>query len=588
MDYSARVKEIRLRTKNEATLKFVDFLDTLVEWISIIYQAKRLSSEQKKKVDTYLPIKTLEYLSTLSNTEISQEEYNKLKRILLEESTLLVKVIMEVGNLRIHDFDILQFNLYQIFGKEELASMMEWARLKLEKEIEKRRENEERLKRESKKKEEEYHAYIQSLSQDELNHLAYSTVFDFTPSARTPQEHVVAIEKANQTMSRQRIKFSKFESRLQEATEEAHKNSQNIVFRKIGEVRTKANDSAQKFRKKAAFLVSPEGPRKGAEKAQERIRKAEKSTMRRVEESRKNFIEAEKMFTRAQKRIIGKRRELEHAEYERRSFIREQGMVQVRRGRGMISKAQRHLASEEEGTKTMFAGAREYLEKSKDHLEKEKVYTEKLFERGREYLAVSKEHLQLEQEDFSHRKGEEERRLDKERDRVRALEEKLAQTHQSLSLRISEEKERIAGERQKVSSASLKLKDVGISAQKNIHVVKANLAEQRKGVTGRARKSVNTAGQASVIGGYQEKILKGFLSKKEKLVSNLTLKKEQLAYDVRFKQYSLQQNAKNQAETMTAKFETFQDTQQKFLSRHRASRKAKMIRSLLKAIRSMQ
>ena len=51
MDFKQKIKGYKSKFRNENTLKFVDFLETLIEWTDTLYQTKRLGFFQKKKVD---------------------------------------------------------------------------------------------------------------------------------------------------------------------------------------------------------------------------------------------------------------------------------------------------------------------------------------------------------------------------------------------------------------------------------------------------------------------------------------------------------------------------------------------------------
>lgn len=613
MDYKKRIEALKYRITNPRLQNFVVFLETVFEWIEVLKETKRIGGIDLKRIELALPTEILKALEQVSPTESTPEQYSTLKKLLLNETKKFLSMIIKLRDLRLHDFDLLQFNLYQIFGKEELASMIEWARLELEKEIKRRQGEATREKEEEKKEQEEYLAHLRSLPQEELNRLMYEYTFDFTPSAQTKEEQDAAIEKAYQTMRGQKVKFRHFELRLTEAAEEARKKSQSMVFKRIGEVRTEVGETAEKFRKKASFIVSPEGPKKEIKKARQRIREGRKETLQQLEESKK-------MFTKAQDRVSQKRHELEAAEVEQRKSIKEQGMVQVEHGKHLIGKARQHLKEEEKGTKLLFESARSYLSRGKKHLEREKEKTELLFEKGKGHLAFAREHLEKEKTDFTKRITKEEQRIEEERQKVASLKEKLAGTRRSLATRVAGgkqriagerqkvlslkeklagtqrslatrvagEKQRIAGERQKVTAVGAKLAGTGKSAEQRIGVVKERLDEQRKGVVGRVQQGMSKPGTASAKVPQKETIQKGFLAKKEKLITDLQQKKEQLAYDVRFKQHSLREKAIKQKEMMTGKFEGFQERQKTVIARHRATSKAKMIRTLLKAIRTMQ
>jgi hypothetical protein len=584
VDFKEKIKEYKSRFHSKKTIKFIDFLDTLVDWTDTLYQTKRLSFLQKNKVDSAMPIHVYNVLDILDENKVTPQAYTQMKEVLLKETQVLIELIIKIGELKVTDFDWVQFNLYQIFGKEELASMMEWARLTLGKEIDGRKILAEAKKEEKIKSEHEYMAYINSLSQTELNHLAYTSQFDFTPSAQTQQERDVALKQAYKTIVNQKKKFRNFEVRLQDATTQARRESQSMVFRKIGQVRLSSGNSAEEFRKKAKFIVSSEGPKKEVAKAKLRISKGREKTEQEIKESAKMFTSAEKMFAGAQERITEKKQDLAKAEEQRRIAIKKQGEVQVHRGEKMIDLAKEHMGEEREDTEEMFTTARKVLSIGKTHLEEEREDTERSFAFARKYLAEGKERMQEEQAGLKERVKKDEARIEKERQRIIALEEKLGGTRSSLKKRMLAEKERLAGERKKISQAGTRFGGAGVSAMDKIAIVKQNLTGQRKRVLGQAKAGVKGQGAFMGKGSIRQK----FMLRREKLEKDLLRKRELLAYDVRFKQHSLQQSAKEQKETMETKFEDFQTEQQQLLARHRATRKAKMVRTLLRAIREMK
>jgi hypothetical protein len=90
MDYLDILKKARERITYTKTLLFVDFLQTLVEWVEILYQNKRLHLGQKDLIDRAMPRVTLESLQQITPTAIPQETHDNLKRVLLQETTELI------------------------------------------------------------------------------------------------------------------------------------------------------------------------------------------------------------------------------------------------------------------------------------------------------------------------------------------------------------------------------------------------------------------------------------------------------------------------------------------------------------------
>jgi len=208
----------------------------------------------------------------------AEKKDTTLKEILLKECSDLINHTINIGSLKMADFDLLQFNLSQIFGKESVTTMMEWARVHLGEAIHEQKK--------SKKKgiiiaEEADAAYLKSLQampQEKLNRLAVSTMFDFSPSARTHEERVQAIIKNRENSLIQKGKFGNFERKLLDASEEAREDAQSTAYRQIGKVksdmsivRINAGASTEKFRKRGLQIMSPEGPKKSVRRAEKRI-----------------------------------------------------------------------------------------------------------------------------------------------------------------------------------------------------------------------------------------------------------------------------------------------------------------------------
>jgi hypothetical protein len=461
--------------------------------------------------------------------------------------------------------------------------MIEWARLELEKTIKKKKASAQKTEHQKQQARKDHLAKINSMSQTELNHLAYTSVFNFTPSARTSKERIIALKNANQVIANQKLKFRNFELRLSDATTLARRESQSMIFRRIGQVRTDSEKSSKKFRSRAKFIVSSEGPKKSVAAAKQRITFGKQKTIQDIKETEQMFTDAEQMFSDAQEEITSKKEVLQIAEEHRRVKIQEQGEVQLNLGKWIIDKAKEHMKKEELETQQMFSKARSSLKKGKIHLEIERIDTEKSFSDARRYLSKGKQRMQQEQADLKLRVQKDEQRIETERQRISALDKKLAIAREKLEQKMHQEKVRLSDEAKKVSSVSDQFSGAGNSAMGKISIVKKNLASQRARVLGQAKKGV----KSPKVSFDRSSIKKNFVKKKEKLTEELIHKRELLAYDVRFKQHSLQSAASVQKETMTVKFENFQDEQKKLLARHRATRKSKMVRTLLRAIRTM-
>lgn len=403
MDYKKKIEEYRLRIKNKEILKFVEFLDTLLEWIDLMYKFKRLSKRLEKEILQYMPTQTFEALDFISPTELSPAVYDELKKILLREISELIHAIVLIGNLRMYDFDLLQFNLSQIFKKEEIASMIETARLHLSDVILAREEEKLKEREEKRKAEEEYLKKIRAMPQKELNKLAIRSMFDFTPGARTPEERLDAIQNNKKNVLTQKARFRKFEEKLIDATTEARTDAQSKVYRQIGGVKRGMAEVMNRFREKAKKLASEEGPKKQIRKARDKVLGQKNKLQREIKEKGKDWEENFGVKVKeAQGRILDKEKELieeikikgkdweenfgrkiKHAQKEmlkeKKKLLKEQKerMVYIdKKGKAVFKKARKNVeekaadfADDVQAAKEKFSGkAEEVLEKGRTEI----------------------------------------------------------------------------------------------------------------------------------------------------------------------------------------------------------------------------
>jgi len=362
MDYVEKLVEYRLRIKNEDTLKFVDFLETLFDWLDQLYKTKRLEKEKESEVVHFLPREIFEELDKISLVKRGDQEFENLKGIMLRESSEFINALIKIGHLRITDFDVFQFNLAQIFGKETIASMIETARTHLTEEIAERIRSEKEEKAAKEKAEIDYMRKIQTMPQPELNKLAINNLFDFTPSARTHKERLDAITNNRQSVVNQKQKFRNFERKLSEATEEAQKEALETINVKIGDVRRDVIGVSENFKEKAARFVSDEGPRKQIRAASDMILEQKEKLGKELEGKGKGWkAHLEKDTEKSRANIEEKTMKLLSDIKKENRFIDIRGRKELALAKRKIFKATTDFSEDIRGVEELFSGRAEQI-----------------------------------------------------------------------------------------------------------------------------------------------------------------------------------------------------------------------------------
>lgn len=407
MEEKDKLKKYRLETKDKGVLRLVEALEIVFEWIDILYEKKILRSEQREEISLHLPKEIFAQMDMFYLKKISMEDYEELKRTLLREISELINFIILIGNLKKEDFDIMQFNMSQVFKKEEITTMMEWARKHISDIIEERKESwlEEISKREELR--EEFLKKISVMPQREINKLIMESMFEFSPGARTPKERIETMINNQKKIELQRTKFRKFEGKLLFATEDARKEAQMNIHTQIGNVRRNIDEVAGIFREKAREFASDEGPKKQLRKARKVILKQKGKLTEEIKNKGKDW---EKNFgaktQEAQTRILGRRKELHKeikakgkdwekdfgaeiekargrineqtfkllaAERKKKRSMKSRALLELGRAKSKMLKGQEKFADDVQTAKRKFHGkAEEVLEKGKKEIFKAK------------------------------------------------------------------------------------------------------------------------------------------------------------------------------------------------------------------------
>jgi hypothetical protein len=638
VNYQKKLKGYGVIISNKKTLKFVNFLKTLFEWMDILVRDKRLSPEQKKEVLKHAPKKIFEDLDLISPTVLSQSGYDELKIVLDEEAMVMINFIVEIGSLRMSDFDLLQFNLYQIFGKEELASMVEHTRERISEKIRgsRSREIEETEKKE--KAEQEYFKKIKDMTKEELKKFVVSSMFDFTPSARTPSERLNAIKKNLQRVKDQKLKFRNFEVKLVDATVEAREGAQSKVYRQIRTVKTGMTEITERFREKASVFVSEEGPKKKIKEAGNRIVKAkeklhdelmykgkdwEKHFSRETDKAGMRILVQQKKLhkeikgkgkewkqhfgseaTKARDKIAGKRKGLDiEINVRGQGWIRNfskaadkaRGKIDKKTFNLIVAEKQKEKSMKEKG-KTELEGARERLILGKAYFE-EDVETAKGTFSGKAAEIDSARRYFTEKRDFAEhsflKKGseaeseiyrtlfKERKRFKKERDEARErFKTRASEIKGQGKAHISGKKEKFAEQKARAGS-KFSTRASEIKGQPIMQVTMPEI----KGKNNLATTAEQAKGKIE-----QEHLAMMDTAKvsRDKMMKEVVHRRDLFLYDTRFAKHNIQENAKQFAEKVSAKREEFETRGKQIVSRHKARQKAHLIRNLLRTIRTVQ
>jgi hypothetical protein len=588
MDYLKKIEEYKRKFRNVHILKFIDFLETLVEWVDLLKIKKRISWSQEKLVQEAMPTHIFQVLDLLQEEKFTMDTFNTLKKVLFTETKELLGVIMHSTSIKVHDFDLLQFNLYQIFGKEELASLIEWSRLDLEKAVKERIVRAEQKKKRELAKKEAHLRKIRSMSEEDLRKFVIKNLFDFTPSARTFQERKKAITSHQRIIVGHRETFHGFEEKLSDATVKARREAQTNVYTRLGDVKRHMDVVASRFQKKAKQFISEEGPRKmirGARKTileqkevlQEEMKDKGKTWEKvfgsKIEASQQKIIvqkghlnqeiagKEKKWHTdigedidTARSTIIKGKKDLRYEQAYLLDYIHAHGVEEVKQASVRMVKGKEDFIGDIGVAKQVFSGkAEEIAETGKDidtarekFLEKRDVAAGKFTKRGEE----------VESEMYgSLYKG----KIAFEKKRV------LAQ-------------ERFLGRAKEIQESALikkrKTQKQGVVKQQG--PVKPG-EKMVKGAT-RAQGRITAA---------QQKMSVEADKKKKKMVEDIQRHKELFAYEVRFASHAIKKNAEAFAERVAERREAFEARGEELVARHKARQKAHLIQNLLRTIRGM-
>jgi hypothetical protein len=583
-----RVKAVRDRVSGKNALRLVDFLDVLLDWLETLYKDRRLKDEEK--IFSSFPVQTLMFLER-KNKAVSEDEYKVIKKKLLEESSQLVENVINTAEIRMVDFDLLQFNTAAIFRKEEITTMVEWARKHLGDIILRRKDEEVVRKRRKKEEQEAYFRKIRSMPDVELRRIVIKSLFDFSPKARTHKERISAIRNNREKMVKQKERFRRFERKLIDASVDAKKDAQTRMSRKVTQIRAKVEEKVVEFKKKSAEIVSEKGVQVKIEEARARVL-AEKKNLE------KNIMRVEREWNTAQRSILREKEHITELISTKGKTWKDDFRKETEDAQKHIGLMRTHLVAEQEKVQKLIAsrGSSE-LGKAKDMVVGGKMRFERDVKKAQQRFSGIAEKMSVARIDFMEKRGIAEqgfrkkgevmeskiydemykgrRRFEKERDKVRVLfTEKAGEISSAAEEYISEKKRKFTMD---VESASKRF------------LARAGEIGQYSW-SGEGSRQLGSAGTKAKekISAAHIRLTNKAISERDKSKKEIVRRKELFLLDVRFARDKIQRQAREFADRIAEKREEFQERQQQVVARHKAHRKAMMIRNLLRTIRNIK
>jgi hypothetical protein len=604
MNYKQKIKEYKEKFKNKEILKFVDFLDILNEWVETLEEKRRIRKDQEIQLLKYFP---KDIFKKLDEIDDDHEENENLKELLLKETSDFLINVIKTGLVRMVDFDSVQFNLYGIFGKEKIASMVEHVRVSLENIIIKKRAEELEVREKRKMAEILWLKKINEMPEKELVKLITRSLFEFTPSARTHNERVQAIKKNQEAILLQKHKFHKFERKIIDATVEAKAEAETSVNRQVGKVRRRVDEVSDNFSKKAKEFVSDEGPKKMINEAKERILEGKKRLTIELKDKGKLWeMDFGVKIEGAKDRIEGSKINLSDKGEERRDFIANRAKSELDKAGDMIKKETVEFQADVEVAKKKFYGK-----------------AEKVFERGKSELDKARGMILMEKSEFIEDVGmaklifdEKGKEIDSARADFKSKGEKAAEMfiqrgddiETEMYGTIIEGKSKFEDNRTKAQE-SFNKRAIEITEKASKHILekkekfiagrdsaRKKFVEKSEGITGSDNnfENIGKVGFDKGAKSAKGKLEKANVSMSQKAKNNrlkmeqeMQKKRELFLYDVRFARDKMQKHARLFEEKIAEKREEFETTQEKIVARHKAKQKAHLIQNLLRTIRSM-
>lgn len=572
-DLLKRIDDLRdelEKLKTHDNENHVKFIDTVLDWLEDLFRVRRwerirLALPQWKDIEPLLFPNTLEILKT-GETPLYA---------LFDEAPKLLNKIVEIGNISIVDFDLLQFNLARIFGKD-VDVIIEHVRHNLGMKLAKLRLEELRKKEEEEKIREAEKWKILSMSERELRRFVVSQMFEFTPSARTEEERREALRRNREKAAIQKEKFRNFAGKLHKATTHARAGAQMRARLGAEDVKNRMLTVTEEFREKAREFVSEEGFRSKVDDSRKMMFRRRDELHKIIADERK-LVKAKgvgwkELFGRetdeARKVMLRKRKELQLHEDLQKQQIKSKGEEEISRATGMMLGGKKRFSDGVEHARGLFTGRSEEIEEAREDIskariefaEKKKGAKERFDTRATEVEDLMSLAMYRGRENFETARGEVRQKFLQRAQEVKAtglrtigkMEEGMGKFHGK-------------GEQFKAKSGELKYK---AAPTEEITSVTKRKEEQIK------KESCTMMEQAKTA--------------REDMRRKIKHSKELFELDIRFAQHKLKNASKVFREKAEDKNEEFKSRQHTLLARHKARQKAHLVRNLLRVIRSVK
>lgn len=632
------------KLKTDENKDYVEFIDVTLEWLEDLFGVKRWE-RIRMFPSQWNDVKPLLFPRTIQLIKKKQP----LPDVLFDETTKLLNKIIEIGKVEMVDFNLLQFNLARIFGKN-VDAIIEQVRQTLEAKLSKLGEEKLLKGKEKETMEEAEMQRIASMPEQELRRFIVSQMFDFTPSAQTMEERMEALKGNRKKVAAQKEKFRDFAIKLYEATANARAGAKTRVSMKTGDVKDEVVMVSEKFREKAREFVSEEGFKRDVQEARKRIDKGAVSVSGQMERVRKDFREkareliseegfrgrvedSRRMLIRKKGKLhaamaeerklvkskgagwkehfknetgkarglmLERKKELQLHEKSRSKIIKSKGEAETSRATRMMLKGKErfsgHVDYRRKNIKAKgdeeIAGAAEMMLKGKKDFSDEVGNARKLFADTGNEIEESRKEIKKGRIEFSGKKGDAKERFGRRAGEVKGLMSSI------MHKKGEELKGKRDGAKQKFLQHAREVKEGGSGkmgkmkeGMKRFHEKKGEFKAK-----GRVLKRRTTPSEKTTAAGSEGKrLIEGGLAIMEKAKTARKEMKKKMIHnrnlvelDVRFAQHALKKAANTFMERTEEKNEEFKHRQQTLMARYKSRQKAHMIQSLLRTIRSMR
>jgi hypothetical protein len=592
-----KFEKILKKIKFKGSEPYTETIYTVLDWLYDMFYVKKWE-RMRLQPDNWKILKPFVFPKTIAL--LTKEKYSQ--EVLYDELSKFLNKITEIGHMTMGDFDLLQFNLARILGKNA-DNVVEHVRGKLLVKL-KNLEEKKTMEEESEKRViEEERQRISNMSAQELKKYVVSGMFDFSQSARTLTERGIALKKNRKSVVSQKEKFRNFAIRLHDAIAIARGMSQTHVRLRSDVVRDRSIIVGKKFREKATEFVSEEGFQKKVTKAAAMINKASTKVSSQMTLVRYAFQEkAEKlvseegfkgMVDNAKKVMYRKRNELRLQEDTKRKDITHQGKMELGQAAKTMLEGKDKFSVDIQGARGLiqYVGEREtYQAKETILMGKEDFLSDVKRARGYFYdkenvFVAAKGTLTKGKMDFLEKTG---KVSEKFLARGTELHEDMFSSINSQKIVFTKERDTA---REKFLKRAEEIKGKGTVKMGSMRTGMQRFAVGKEQFARKGEELKNRDISAPKRKGYYEK---GYIitdkgkAVKNKMVEKIKEDRDLFQLDVRFAKDRLKKAAAIFKEKVETKNEEFKMKQETVSARFKARQKAHLMQSLLRTIRTMR